>query len=156
MAKGGKREGAGRKPGSKGKKTLEKLLVIEAFNQRAMLHADALFQAQLKLATGSQRVFRIDETKDGKGNTKREHVLVTDAEEIKQLLDELEGGDGTVDGNYYYFQTVMPDNRAIDSLLNRSLGKVADKTELTGKDGGAIETATTLIIQGIPGNDGNG
>jgi hypothetical protein len=143
MANGGKRPGAGRKPGSKSKKTLEKQAIANAFNQRIMLHADRLFHAQLQLAVGSMKVFRIDETKDSKGNIKREHVHVTDAKEIKELLDEHDGSDGIVEGAYYYFTDVSPDNRALDSLLNRGLGKVADKTDISGKL--EIEVATFQI-----------
>lgn len=125
---GGKRPGAGRKPGSKTKATLEKLKVAEAFNQRVMVKADALFNAQLSLAVGSQKVFRIDETGEG-SKTKREHVLVTDPDEIKALLDEHDGSAGVVDGVFYYFTTVTPDNKAIDSMLNRTLGKAMEKRE---------------------------
>lgn len=128
--KGGSRPGAGRKPGGKNRKTLEKQAVMEAFNQRVLNQADALFNAQFRLAVGSQKVFRIDEIKEG-NKVRREHTLVTDAEEIKDLLDEHDGGDGVVDGNYYYFQTVMPDNRALDSLLNRTLGKPKDSLDVT-------------------------
>lgn len=155
MKNGGQRKGAGRKPGGKNKKTLEQKAVADAFNQRVMIAADALFNAQLKLATGSQKIFRIDETEvDGK--IKRTHELVTDADEIKELLDEHGGGDGEVDGNYYYFQTVMPDNRAIDSLLNRALGKPKDSLDVN--HGGEVKTTSTIIIQGVEGtqkpNDG--
>lgn len=143
MANGGKRAGAGRKPGSKNKATLEKQKVAEAFNQRVLTHADALFNAQFKLAVGSQRVFRVDETEEN-GKTKREHVLVTDAEEIKTLLDEHDGGDGAVDGTYYYFQTVPPDNRALDSLLNRTLGKAKDSLDVTS-NGETVQFSLTPI-----------
>lgn len=136
MKNGGKRPGAGRPKGRKSAKTLEKMAIQEAFNQRVLLHADNLFNAQYKLAVGSQRVFRIDETTNKTGQViKKEHVLVTDPNEIKSLLDEYDGGDGVVDGSYYYLQAVPPDNRALDSLLNRTLGKPKDSVELTGKDG---------------------
>jgi hypothetical protein len=139
MKNGGKRPGAGRKPGSLAKKTLEKAKIQEAFNQRVLAHADALFNAQLKLATGSQRVFRIDETLDKKGNTKREHVLVDDPDEIKALLDEHEGADGVVNDVYYYFQTVIPDHRAIEGMLNRTLGKATEHHEHSGPDNQPIQ-----------------
>lgn len=131
MKNGGKRPGAGRKPGVKNKKTLEKEAIAAAFNQRVMQHADNLFNAQLKLAVGSQKVFRVDVSK--KGDVK--HTLVTDVGEIKDLLDEHQGADGTVDGTYYYFQTVAPDNRALDSLLNRTLGRPKETRELQGEIG---------------------
>lgn len=136
---GGKRPGAGRKPGSKTKATLEKEKVAEAFNQRVMAKADALFNAQLTLAVGSMKVFRIDETEGEGGKKKREYTHVTDPDEIKRLLDEHDGGNGVVDGAFYYFSEVMPDNRAIDSMLNRALGKPKETLEHGGKDGGAIE-----------------
>lgn len=135
---GGKRPGAGRKPGSKTKTTLEKEKVAEAFNQRVLAKADALFNAQLTLAVGSMKVFRIDETEGEGGKKKREHVHVTDADEIKRLLDEHDGANGLVDGVYYYFSDVLPDNRAIEAMLNRALGKPVDKVEHAGKDGGPI------------------
>jgi hypothetical protein len=94
-----------------------------------MAKADALFNAQLTLAVGSMKVFRIDESEGEKGKTKREHVHVTDANEIKALLDEHDGMNGVVDGVYYYFSDVLPDNKAIDSMLNRTLGKPMERRE---------------------------
>lgn len=129
MAKGGVRPGAGRKPGGKNKTTLEKQAVQEAFNQRVMTHADALFQAQLQIAVGSVRIYRVDETEEN-GKTKREHVLVTDPEEIKEVLDETEGGAGIVGDSYYFVTEVPPQNAAIESMLNRTLGKPKETHDL--------------------------
>lgn len=125
--KGGKQKGAGRPKGSLNKTTLERQAVLHAFNQRVMAKADALFNAQLQLAVGSMKVFRVDEIPDDKGKVRREHVHVTDADEIKGLLDEHDGGNGIVDGVYYYFSDVLPDNKAIDSLMNRAFGKPTEK-----------------------------
>lgn len=131
--KGGKQPGAGRPKGRLNQATLEKQKVAEAFNQRVMAKADALFNAQLTLAVGSMKVFRIDETEGDNGKIKREHVHVTDADEIKRLLDEHDGASGVVDGVYYYFTDISPDNKAIDSLLNRALGKPKDTLEHAGE-----------------------
>lgn len=128
--KGGVQPGSGRPKGSLNKSTLEQRKVLEAFNQRVMAKADALFNAQLTLAVGSVKVFRIDETEGENGKKRREHVHVTDSEEIKGLLDEHDGGPGVVDGTYYYFSDVLPDNKAIEAMLNRALGKAADKLEI--------------------------
>lgn len=135
MQNGGKRPGAGRKPGGKNKKTLEKIAIQEAFNQRVLTQADALFNAQLALAVGSIKVFRIDEEEDDKGKPKRVHTLVTNPKEIKEVLDENEGGAGIVGDSYYFVSDVMPQNVAVESMLNRTLGKPKDSVELTGKDG---------------------
>lgn len=140
--KGGVQPGSGRPKGSLNKSTLEQRKVLEAFNQRVMAKADALFNAQLTLAVGSMKVFRVDEVEGDGGKKKREHVHVTDADEIKALLDEHDGAPGVVDGVYYYFQEVAPDNRAIEALLNRALGKAVDKIEivkLTEAARGALE-----------------
>lgn len=137
MGRGGKRPGAGRRIGSKDKATLEKQKVTEAFNQRVMAKADVLFNAQLMLAVGSMKVFRIDEEGEGKSK-KRTHVHVTDADEIKRLLDEHDGANGLVDGAYYYFAEVLPDNRAIDSMLNRTLGKPTEHHEHSNADGSPL------------------
>lgn len=136
--KGGKRPGAGRPKGKPTQKTLERQKVLEAFNQRVMAKADVLFNAQLMLAVGSMKVFRIDETEGENGRTKREHVHVTDPEEIKALLDEHEGMAGTVGGVYYYFTDVSPDNKAIEAMMNRAFGKPTEKHEHSNPDGSPL------------------
>jgi len=130
MTNGGKRPGAGRPKGRQGKKTLEQLAVAEAFNQRVLKQADQLFNAQLGLAVGSVRIFRVEESKDKDGKTKREHVPVTDVCEIKEVLDENGGESGVVNDTYYLITAVIPDNRAIDSMLNRAIGKPKDSVDL--------------------------
>lgn len=110
-----------------------------------MRHADALFQAQHTLAVGSIRVFRIDEEEDDNGKTKRVHVLVTEPDEIKQVLDEHEGGSGVVGENYYYVSEVPPDNRAIDSLLNRALGKPTEHKVIEKKNPDLDRSALALM-----------
>jgi hypothetical protein len=149
MAKhGGRRPGAGKKPGTKTKATLEKQAVAEAFNQRVMNKADALFNAQLTLAVGSMKVFRIDQEGEGKAK-KKVHVHVTDADEIKALLDEHDGCAGVVDGVFYYFSDVLPDNRAIDSMLNRTLGKPTGhvKVETIDPKKVAAEAIRTILSE---------
>lgn len=151
--KGGKQPGSGRPRGSLNKSTLEQRKVSEAFNQRVLRAADALFNAQLTLAIGSMKVFRIDEIAEG-AKTKREHVHVTDADEIKALLDVHEGSPGIVEGKFYYFSAVLPDNKAIDSLLNRGLGKPVEKREhsfdlsnLTDEELKLLESVTGKLTQ---------
>lgn len=129
-AHGGKRQNAGRPKGKPNAKTLERTIIQEAFNQRVMAHADSLFHAQFGLAVGSVQVYRVDEEKDG-NKTKRVHTLIKDPKEIKAVLDENEGSSGVVGEDFYIVSPVMPDNRAIDSLLNRSLGKPKDSLDVT-------------------------
>lgn len=132
---GGKRQGAGKPKGKLSAKTLEKQKVQEAFNQRVLKHADSLFEAQFQLAVGSVRVFQVVET--GKGaNVKREHVLVTNPKIMKDVLDEIDGeGGGKVGEDFYFVTAVPPSNQAIDSMLNRTLGKAKESLEHSGEVG---------------------
>ena len=140
MGYGGKRENAGRPKGRRNKKTLERAAVLAAFNERVMRQANELFNAQLALSVGSVRVFRVDEEEDDKGKIKRVHTLVTDTDEIKSVLDTHDGDAGIVGDSFYFISEIIPDNRAIDSMLNRALGKPKDSVEHFGKDGGPIQT----------------
>jgi hypothetical protein len=145
--KGGVQPGSGRPRGSLNKSTLEQRKVLEAFNQRVMAKADALFNAQLTLAVGSMKVFRVDEVEGDNGKKKREHVQVTDSEEIKALLDEHDGAPGVVDGVYYYFQEVAPDNKAIEAMLNRALGKAVEKIEISKPAEAAKDAVQTILTE---------
>lgn len=149
MASGGNRKNAGRKPGAKNKATLEKSAVQEAFNQRVLRASNALFNAQYSLAIGSVKVFRVDE-EETDGKTKRIHVLVTNSEEIKDVLDN---DGGAVGESFYFIQNVQPDNKAIDSLLNRTFGKPKDSLDVTsnGKD----LLPKKYVVQVINGNTGS-
>ncbi len=139
---GGKRPGSGRKRGVPDAKTVEKRSIAEAVNQRIMSIADKIFLAQSQLALGSMITIRVDEEKDENGKVKRVHTRVTDADEIIAVLNYSDGLPCTVDSSYYYFTSVPPDHRALDSKLNRGLGKpmktvaAADTskvTEIAGK-----------------------
>ena len=89
---GGLRLGAGRKPGRLSIKTLQKMAVKRELDQRVMNKADQLFNAQYAKAVGSIQVFRIDETEAGK----KIHVLITNSDEIKKVLDATSGNGGVV------------------------------------------------------------
>lgn len=130
---GGARPGAGRPKGRESKTTLVKRAVSEALNQRVMLHANELFNAQLALAVGAIKIFRIDEEGQG-AKKKRVHVHVTDSDEIKAVLDEHDGGNGTLNGAYYYVADVLPDNRAIEGMLNRTFGKPPEHLKIEPVD----------------------
>lgn len=129
MAQGGKREGAGKKKGIPQKRTLEKLAVLSAFRQRVMTHADNLFHAQYAKAVGSIQIFRIDEIEIGEGKTKKVHTLVTETEEIKAVLDATANGESTE--GVYFVTEIPPDNKAIDSMLDRTFGKAQQSIEIT-------------------------
>lgn len=147
MARGGKRPGAGRKKGSKDPETLEREAVLAAFRQRAMSAADILFDAQLTIARGQTFLYKIEKEKivgpkGGISYRRMKPVLVTSQFEIEQYLEGLiEEGDLDDENDpaatYYFLTTKEPNNQAIDSLLDRSLGKSAQP--VTGADGGPIK-----------------
>jgi len=131
MEHGGKRTGAGRKPGQLEQKTIERIHTKKMLDQRVMRHTDELFTAQFSLAVGSTYIYRIEETEMNNGKTKKEHILVTDPEEIKRVLDAGDGsGNSKVGKDYYIVTTAAPDNRAIDSLLDRTFGKAQQSVEV--------------------------
>lgn len=142
MARGGKRPGSGRKKGSKDASTLEKEKQFEIFRQLTLQRVKPLFEAQMNLARGVTYMFRIEEGPKGA----REHVLVTDPDEIGDILAQMDGdASGTYNDQYYYLTTKLPDNRALDSLLDRAFGKPTQAVEITGKDGKDLFRATPKV-----------
>lgn len=139
---GGQRKGSGRKKGGKNSKTIETQVADEQFRQKVLKKLDPLFNAQYSLARGQTVLIRIDEyyeTKvddDGKKRRmkQRRHVVVDDPDEIAAFFDELDGANGVVDENYYYLTAKPPDNKALDSLLNRALGKPKEHLDVTTDD----------------------
>lgn len=135
---GGAREGAGRKPGGYNQKTLDQMKVKEAVNQRIMNWADRLINAQMSLAVGEQVLMVRVKDRNSEGKVTRVyHEVVEDIELIKQYLDYSEGSPGAAesphDEDHYYYLTTRPaNNQALDSLLNRALGKAPDKLEVSG------------------------
>jgi hypothetical protein len=129
--------------------TLYRKAVGEALTQRILSDASALYLAQRTLAVGSLRVFRIDERSKG---SKATHTLVTDPDEILDLLNEHGGPDvsdgGAINGKFYFFSTVMPDNRALDSLFNRALGKPMEHIKHETVDPKKVAAEVLETLQG--------
>jgi len=152
--KGGKRENAGRKKGTVLPKTLEKQAVAAQLRQRTMRAADKLWNAQFAKATGSMMIYRIDEIEDENGKTKREHILVENADEIKQVLDECDGASGYAGESYYIVTTVQPDNKAIDSMLDRTFGKAQQTIEVVDEVTAKYKNAVQELIDKKAAKDG--
>ena len=124
--KGHKKIG-GKKKGTKNQKTLEKELAQRRMEETILGELKDLLKAQIQIAKGTIYIFKIVKTKKGG----KEHILLTDPGEIKYALDEVDG-EGTVeDGTYYYVATKQPDNRALDSLINRVFGKPKESVDFT-------------------------
>lgn len=129
---GGKREGAGRKEGSISKKTKEQNIVEEEFRQRVLKSMEELMNSQMNLAQGCQMLFRIEVTKDKSGKeTRSKPELVTSQTTIEEYLaGELEDED-----DYYFITTNKPDNKALDSLIDRVFGKAHQSLKVDGNLG---------------------
>lgn len=130
---GGKREGAGRKPGALNKKTLEAMEVKQEYLDKIRRNAQSLFNAQYSVAKGTQMLFVIKT--DSKGN-RRKPEIVTDPEIIGRFLEENEGMDGSLgddDSEYFFLTTRNPDSKTISDMLDRALGKAPQEIDVTSK-----------------------
>jgi len=135
---GGARPGAGRKKGGENEDTRKRRIAEKEYKERVVAHIHDLFNSQLNLAKGLTYMFRVDETEDDKGKKIRKHVRVEIPSEMIAVLDELDGDEsGRVDDpageeKYYYLTTKDPDNRAIDSMMDRVFGKAPQTIEHSG------------------------
>lgn len=139
--KGGKREGAGRKKGVESQKTKDKRVALDAYKERVTQNMQRLLDAQLALGQGISILYRIDTEIIGSGKSekriKKRPVVVTDPEEIANYLDgEFGGGESmNTETEYYYITTERPDNRAIDSMLDRVYGRPQQSIDLKDDKG---------------------
>jgi len=98
--------------------------VEETFKKRIHLHSNKLLTALLTSALGEQFLYKVVIAPNSQGKYTKRHVQVTDPEEIQAYLDnplEVEGSD------YFYISKKSPDITAINSLLDRMLGRPTTK-----------------------------
>ena len=99
--------------------------VEDEFKQRIAFSAHKLMNAQMSLALGTQFLYkRVQTWEEGKKEPVYKHVLVNDPTEIRQFLDDPMMTNGE---DYYYISTKEPDQKAIDSMLDRLLGKASTR-----------------------------
>lgn len=142
----------GRPKGSKTKVVLERDAIMRAYKQRVMQSADVLLNAQLTLAKGMTHLYKIEKYYKGRGKDKKlihkKPKLVTDDWEIKAYLNGiLEDGELEDPADTYYFITTKnPDNRALDSMLDRAFGKASQSIDLTS-EGKAFPTPIMNVLR---------
>lgn len=163
---GGKRPGAGMPKGTKTDNTIFKNLVKEKvkqkLEQRVLGSMQSLLNAQFSLARGEQLLYRVPvikvETKGGGFKLeKQKPELVTDQNEIERFL----AGeyDNNKDYSYYYITTKQPENKAIDSLLDRVFGRAPQTVTMDGNFEATVgieaelKHLVLLIKQQTNGND---
>lgn len=151
---GGARKGAGRKKGGMNEATKMRNQALQAYKKKVAAITDRLFTAQAANALGNVYLFRIDEEektkKDGTTFTFKKHVLIDDKDEIAQVMEETEGGGGVVGGDYYYITAKKPDNKAIDSMMDRTYGKAQTNIDL--KSGGEKINFVSEKVEGALNN----
>lgn len=100
-----------------------------------------LFMSQLQLAKGCTYVYRVT---IGERGGRSDPELVTDQDELYEAIQSIDRGAGygevaedsggddreRITYRYYFLTTKSPDNKAIDSLLDRALGKAVGLIEL--------------------------
>jgi hypothetical protein len=124
---GGARPGAGRPKGKQNAKTIERAELKKQFEDRIAQVTERLFAAQMTLAEGASYLYVIRTDSDGK---RQKAELVSDPDVIAAYIDgDL---DASGDDEYHYITTERPDNRAIDSLLDRVFGKAPQELKHTG------------------------
>jgi hypothetical protein len=131
-ALGGARPGAGRKKGGMNQATLERLQVEKELKQRVLKNANRLYDAQFSLAQGLSYLFVIKTETDKKGNKRKlRPELITSPIIIESYLN----GDYEEDteDEYFFITTKAPDNKAIDSLLDRTFGKAQQSLDVTSQ-----------------------
>ena len=130
---GGVRKGAGMKKGQVTKKKLEEKIANEYIRQRVFKAIPNIITAQMNLARGCQYLFKLEKIYDKKSNQwivpkGSQPKIVKDKDEIASYL----AGDynDKPEADYYFLTTEKPDNKALDSLLDRTLGKATQKVDL--------------------------
>lgn len=143
---GGARENAGRKKGSENEKTKQKKEVEAEMKERILKSVDSLLNSQMNLAHGVQMLYCITTNKKG---IRSKPQLITDQPSIEAYLaGELEDDEN----EYYFITTERPDNRALDSLLDRTFGKSRQNIGLDGGEDGKALTVN-IVQYGDPNSE---
>lgn len=126
--RGGARPGAGRPSGRQDDKVIERNEALKKFRERVARNTDRLLNAQMDKALGEKYLMVVRTI--GKGaKARRETSIVTDVEKIKEYFDNEESLSTDTE---YHFMTVKPaDNKALDSLMDRTYGKSAQSIDVT-------------------------
>lgn len=116
--------------------------IEDEFKNRVAFSAHKLLNAQMSLALGTTHLYKKVKclSENGKDEIFK-HVLVTDPTEVRQFLDDPLMTNGE---DYYYISTKEPDQRAIDSLLDRLLGKAS--TRVVGAKGPDGEDGPIQVV----------
>lgn len=123
---GGARPGAGMPKGKVTVRTIQKRDAERYFKDRVIRSVGKLVDSQMNLARGCQFLMKIEKeydktTKCWKTKKNARPIIVKDKEEIANYLAG--DYDNKPEADYYFMTTERPDNRALDSLLDRTFGR---------------------------------
>jgi len=127
---GGVRRGAGRPKGKPNQATIEKQIAEEELKQRVMRNLGDLLDSQFTLAKGVSYLLKRVTWKAGKGKASKLKII-KDPLEIERYFN----GEYDKKTEYYYITTDKPDNKAIDSLLDRTFGRASNSIDLSNPKG---------------------
>lgn len=116
MKNGGKRPGAGRPKGTIGVKARTLLEVKD----RIAKNVDSILNTQLVESKGTHLIYRLNPID-------RKYVLVTDADEITECINNYRGTD---DESLYVITTQKPDTKTGQYLIDRAYGKAPQTIEI--------------------------
>lgn len=129
---GGARAGAGRKKGGKNKSTLVREEAERIFKDKVLDSMEALLRSQMALAKGVSFLYKVKIEMGSKGAKHRSAPQrITDPTVIDEFLA---GKYDESEDEYYFITTEKPDNKALDSLIDRVFGKSVSKLELSGNE----------------------
>ena len=142
---------SGKKKGQKVKKTLIREAIEaeviatakEKYTQAIESLLPKLIIAQAGLALGGIKIFAKVPFDDGTGTQKTRLKLLENDEEIMEILSNPELMQNT---DYFIVQQKEALHNPQAYMLDRIFGKASQALELTGKDGGAIETNVKVIL----------
>jgi hypothetical protein len=134
---GGARPGSGRPRHSKNPATIEREEALRQFKEKVAKNAQRLFNNQMHLAEGVSYLYRIHTNSKG---VREKPELITSTYTIEHYLS------GELDeekDDYYFITTERPDNKAIDSMLDRTFGRAAQSIDVTS-DGESLSPINKL------------
>lgn len=129
-SKPGRKPGPGLPKGYKFQHTLERETARRHFEGRILAELDPLIDAQLDLSKGLMVMFSREKDKDGK-RTGRMYRVVNPEEMLELLNGKNDQGKDNENGEeYYYLSAKDPDQKMLDSLMNRVFGRPKETLEV--------------------------
>lgn len=114
---------AGRRKGSKNRRTIEVAVAEEQLRQSIMKNLTPIAVAAINATMGERFIYRIH---TGAKGAQGQPQLVSDPHKIAQALEAIQNDNGCIDRDYYYVQTKPSNTHALGILLDRAFGKAKE------------------------------